>query len=53
MAIFCLGIVGLYVGKQFNDSKGRPYYIISEQTSPGASDADLATGLIATDAGIR
>lgn len=33
VTIFCLGIVGLYVGKQFNDSKARPYYIISEHTS--------------------
>jgi len=31
MMISCLGVVGLYVGKQFNDSKGRPYYIISER----------------------
>jgi dolichol-phosphate mannosyltransferase len=36
VSLFCLGIVGLYVGKQFNDSKGRPYYIVSERT-PGAA----------------
>lgn len=29
--IFCLGVTGLYLGRLFNDAKGRPYYIISEQ----------------------
>lgn len=26
--IFCVGVVGLYVGNLFNDAKGRPYYIV-------------------------
>ncbi|KAB8179318.1 glycosyltransferase [Lysobacter maris] len=29
--IFCVGIIGLYLGRLFNDAKGRPYYIISKQ----------------------
>ena len=29
--IFCLGVIGLYLGRLFNDAKGRPYYIVSEQ----------------------
>lgn len=29
--IFCVGITGLYLGRLFNDAKGRPYYIVSEQ----------------------
>ena len=32
VVIFCLGIVGLYVGKQFTNAKSRPYYIIGEET---------------------
>lgn len=31
MVIFCLGIIGLYLGRMFVDAKGRPYYLISEQ----------------------
>lgn len=27
--VFCIGVVGLYVGHLFNDAKGRPYYLIS------------------------
>jgi len=29
--IFCVGVTGLYLGRLFNDAKGRPYYIVSEQ----------------------
>jgi dolichol-phosphate mannosyltransferase len=29
--IFCIGVTGLYLGRLFNDAKGRPYYIVSEQ----------------------
>lgn len=28
--IFCVGVTGLYLGRLFNDAKGRPYYIVSE-----------------------
>lgn len=34
MTIFCLGILGLYLGRMFVDAKGRPYYLISEQVGP-------------------
>lgn len=34
MTIFCLGILGLYLGRMFVDAKGRPYYVISEQVGP-------------------
>lgn len=33
MTILCLGVTGLYLGRLFNDTKGRPYYIVAEQTS--------------------
>ncbi|MEO8839527.1 MAG: glycosyltransferase family 2 protein [Herbaspirillum sp.] len=29
--IFCMGILGLYLGRLFVDAKARPYYIISDQ----------------------
>lgn len=29
--IFCLGVIGLYLGRLFNDTKGRPYYIVSDR----------------------
>ncbi len=32
MSIFCLGIIGLYLGRLFVDAKARPYYIIAEHT---------------------
>lgn len=31
-SIFCLGIIGLYLGRLFVDAKARPYYIIAEHT---------------------
>ena len=31
-----LGIIGIYVGKMYNETKHRPLYIIAEQTGPGA-----------------
>jgi dolichol-phosphate mannosyltransferase len=30
--VSCIGIVGLYVGRMFNEAKGRPYYVIDEHT---------------------
>ena len=30
--IFCIGIIGEYIGKIYNETKGRPRYIISETT---------------------
>ena len=30
ITIFCIGVVGLYVGRNFNELKGRPYYMVSE-----------------------
>ncbi len=32
--ISCLGILGLYLGRLFIDTKRRPYYLVSEQTPP-------------------
>ncbi len=32
MTIFCLGIIGLYLGRLFVAAKGRPYYVIAETT---------------------
>lgn len=34
MTIFCMGILGLYLGRLFVDAKGRPYYIIADQVGP-------------------
>lgn len=28
--ILCVGITGLYLGRLFNDAKGRPHYVVSE-----------------------
>lgn len=30
ITIFCMGILGLYLGRLFVDAKGRPYYVIAE-----------------------
>lgn len=38
ITIFCIGVVGLYVGRLFNDIKHRPYYAIGESVNlPHAS----------------
>lgn len=43
MAIFCIGIIGLYLGRLFVDTKGRPYYLIAESTAAaGASRGERA-----------
>lgn len=31
MAIFSLGIIGLYLGQLFMEAKGRPYYLVSDE----------------------
>lgn len=31
VTVFCIGIVGLYVGQLFQDAKGRPYYIVEQR----------------------
>lgn len=28
--ILCIGITGLYIGRLFNDAKGRPHYVVSQ-----------------------
>lgn len=35
--VSCVGIVGLYVGRMFNDVKRRPYYVVGEDTWTGDS----------------
>ena len=30
--MFCLGVVGLYVGQVFRNAQGRPYFLVSETT---------------------
>lgn len=37
--VFCVGIVGLYIGQLFQDTKGRPYYIIDERINEPAPTA--------------
>ena len=32
MAIFCIGIIGLYLGRLFVDAKARPYYLVADRT---------------------
>ena len=32
MQMFCLGIIGEYIGKIYLETKGRPRYIISDRT---------------------
>lgn len=36
MTIFCLGILGLYLGRLFVDAKARPYYLVAERIGGGA-----------------
>lgn len=43
-SIFCLGILGLYLGRMFVDAKGRPYYLISEQVGPQRATVSPTTG---------
>ena len=31
LLLFVLGIIGLYIGKIFDQVKGRPYYIVQEK----------------------
>lgn len=31
LTIFCLGVLGLYLGRLFVDTKGRPYYLVAER----------------------
>lgn len=33
ITIFCIGVVGLYIGRMFNDIKQRPYYTIDESVN--------------------
>lgn len=33
-----IGVVGLYVGRIFNDTKGRPYYVIDRDTAPAFAE---------------
>lgn len=37
--IFCMGVLGLYLGRVFMDSKGRPYYLIAETTATSRDHA--------------
>lgn len=39
MTVFCIGIIGLYLGRLFVDAKGRPYYIIAEQIGPQETES--------------
>lgn len=43
--VFCIGIVGLYIGRMFNDIKQRPYYTVDETVnlaSTARTDRDVA-----------
>src|SRR3712207_9134363 len=39
-----LGVIGLYVGKVFEQVKGRPLYVVDEQTGAARAEAGAATG---------
>lgn len=39
VTISCIGIAGLYIGRLFNNAKGRPYYVISEEISSTEPEA--------------
>jgi dolichol-phosphate mannosyltransferase len=30
VAIFCLGIIGLYLARLFMEAKNRPYYVVTD-----------------------
>lgn len=36
VTIFSIGVAGLYIGRLFNDTKRRPYYLLDEDTRPRA-----------------
>ena len=38
LMIFCSGVVGLYVGRMFNEVKQRPYYVINERVNMDAPE---------------
>ena len=38
--VFCVGVVGLYLGRLFNAAKSRPYYIIDEQLNCPKGEAN-------------
>ncbi|MDQ9827090.1 hypothetical protein RFZ44_27890, partial [Acinetobacter sp. 163] len=44
LTVTSLGIVGEYIGRIYLESKGRPRYIIAEETD-GLSQGDLGDGL--------
>lgn len=39
--VFSIGVVGLYVGRTFNDAKRRPQYIIDRTTDGKSADTDV------------
>ena len=39
ISIFCMGVVGLYIGRLFNDAKRRPYYLVDEDTDSSRKPA--------------
>jgi dolichol-phosphate mannosyltransferase len=39
----CMGVLGIYVGRVFDQTKGRPWFIIDESTPPAVQQDDLAS----------
>ena len=40
MSIFCIGVIGLYLGRMFVDAKSRPYYLIGQRTESIANNPE-------------
>ncbi|GAB3379173.1 glycosyltransferase family 2 protein [Lysobacter fragariae] len=42
MGIFCIGVLGLYLGRLYVDAKARPYYLINQRAGTAATPSTSA-----------